>query len=109
MAIFFGFKMFGQSVEVNQSAEIKLLMDLKREITQAERTYQIQIFTGSVSEANAEVKAAMAKVKLPVSMTFEMPNYKVRIGKFRSRADAEKALMKIRTIYPSAFVVAPRN
>ena len=40
-------------------------------------------------------------------MTFETPNYKVRIGKFRTRLEAEKALSKVKNVYPAAFVIAP--
>lgn len=82
-------------------------MEVKKEFAQVEKTFQIQIYNGNINEANNEQKNASAKYKIPVTMTFETPNYKVRVGKFRSRIEAEKALIKIKIDYPAAFVIAP--
>jgi sporulation domain protein len=41
----------------------------------------------------------------PALLTFESPNYKVRIGSFRTRLEAEKNLIEIKKSYPAAFVV----
>lgn len=101
------FSVFGQVIEINQSSQIKELMEIKKELGQFEKTFQIQIYNGRITDANAELKKASEKYKLPVTMTFETPNYKIRIGKFRSRIEAEKILTKIKVDYPAAFVIAP--
>ena len=41
----------------------------------------------------------------PVLLTFESPNYKVRLGSFRTRLEAEKKLVEIKKSYPAAFVI----
>ena len=39
------------------------------------------------------------------SIVFEAPNYKVRIGNYTNRFDANRDLQEIITEYPSAYVV----
>jgi len=97
---------FGQ-MKINQSTQIKEFMEVKKEFAQLEKTYQIQVYNGNVSDANNEMKNASSKFNYPSVMTFETPNYKVRIGKFRTRLEAEKALSKVKNVYPAAFVIAP--
>lgn len=82
-------------------------MEVKKEFGQAEKTYQIQIYNGKVADASQELKKSLETFSYPVVMTFETPNYKVRIGKFRTRIEAEKALSKVKNLYPAAFVIAP--
>ncbi len=42
---------------------------------------------------------------IPVYLTFNAPYYKVRVGDFIRRSDAELFLQKIKAKYPNAFVV----
>lgn len=98
---------YSQEVKIKQNAQIKELMEVKKEFAQLEKTYQIQIFAGNITDANAELKKSSTKTKLPVSMVFETPNYKVRIGKFRTRLEAEKAQNKLKSEYPSSFIIDP--
>ena len=97
----------GQQLKINQSQQIKDLMEVKKEFGQQEKTYQIQIYNGTISEANEEIKRASGKYSYPCFLAFETPNYKVRMGQFRTRLEAEKALTKVKNMYPAAFVIAP--
>ena len=91
--LFWGQYACGQQLKINQS--------------QQEKTYQIQIYNGTISEANEEIKRASGKYSYPCFLAFETPNYKVRMGQFRTRLEAEKALTKVKNMYPAAFVIAP--
>ena len=104
---FFSQYTFSQQLKINQSQQIKDLMEVKKEFAKQEKTYQIQIYNGNISEANEQIKRAASKFSYPCSLTFETPNYKVRIGLFRTRLEAEKALTKVKGSYPAAFVIAP--
>jgi hypothetical protein len=42
-------------------------------------------------------------------MVYETPNYKIWIGNFRSRLEADKALIKIKKKYINAFIFKPKN
>ena len=105
--LLFGQYAVGQEMKINQSQQIKDLMEVKKEFGQQEKTYQIQIYNGTINEANEEIKRASGKYSYPCFLAFETPNYKVRMGQFRTRLEAEKALTKVNNMYPAAFVIAP--
>ena len=100
--LLFGQYAVGQQMKINQSQQIKDLMEVKKEFGQQEKTYQIQIYNGTINEANEEIKYSY-----PCFLAFETPNYKVRMGQFRTRLEAEKALINVKNMYPAAFVIAP--
>ena len=39
-------------MKINQSQQIKDLMEVKKEFGQQEKTYQIQIYNGTITKAN---------------------------------------------------------
>ena len=72
--------------------------------------YRIQIFMQSGNQAlsNAEeiIEEFTEKNKdMPAYLRFTAPYYRVRIGDFRTRLEAEKFLHEIEIDYPQAFVV----
>jgi len=72
--------------------------------------FRIQIFfdSGNTSKQTAMSVKKTFETRFPdikVYLSFEEPNYKVRVGNFRSKLDAEGCLKKIAPSYPSAFVV----
>lgn len=112
MTLFFGLMLtvsgYAQSgVSVSESANIKELMEVKKEIAKNEKAYQIQVYNGNISganEAHATVKSKYGN--MPSALTFETPNYKVRLGAFRTRLEAEKQLVEIKKSYPGAFIIS---
>lgn len=72
--------------------------------------YRIQIFMESGNEAlntAEEIKEAFAKKynNTPAYLIFAAPYYRVRVGDFRTRLQAEKFLQKINRNYPNAWVI----
>lgn len=68
--------------------------------------YRVQIFSGKKQAAldlKAEVLRAMPQIECNV--VYEVPDYKVQIGNYRSKIEAEKALSEIWPVYKSAFYV----
>lgn len=94
-------------VTINQSENIKELMEVKKEFAKDEKVYQIQIYNGTITGANGAHATAKAKLEIPSSLTFETPNYKVRVGAFRTRLEAEKALVEVKKTFPAAFILSP--
>jgi len=81
-------------------------MEQKKEVARNESAFQVQIYNGNITEANKTLLEAKNTFKqYPVLLSFESPNYKVRIGSFRTRLEAEKNLFEIKKTYPAAFVV----
>ena len=72
--------------------------------------YRVQIFfdSGNYSGDRADrVKKEFEKkyYDIPAYITWKAPNYRVRVGDFRTRLDAEKYLKRINRIYPNAWVI----
>jgi hypothetical protein len=79
--------------------------------------YRIQIFTSASRDAaetmreNAEVwwgnarRAASAPREMEMMVAYLQPYYRVRIGAFESREEADEVLDFVRRQYPEAFVV----
>ena len=72
--------------------------------------YKIQLFYGQITEANKvqdEYKSKYAQWEPKI--VYESPNYKVWVGNFRNRLEADRALLKIKENFPSAFVMKPER
>lgn len=98
-------------VTIKQDAEISNLLKLKKEIngenTDSDR-YKISIFSGSRSSAeNAQNGYMNTFNSWSSKIVYETPNYKVYVGNFRSRLEADRALLAIKKKFSSAFVFKP--
>ena len=72
--------------------------------------YRVQISTDAGNNAKdlsnkvlQEFKATFSDV--PAYITYQQPNFKVRCGNFRNKAEARKLQKRIAYLYPSAFIV----
>lgn len=99
--------------EVVTSAEVKKLISLKKEINEKvfnAQYYAIQLYYGNNTAAERILKEF--KVTFPeweTELSFETPNYKVRVGRFKDLNVANQKLEEIRKKYPSAFLLEPNN
>lgn len=71
--------------------------------------YRIQIFMASGNDAldlSEKVKEEFIEEypDIPVYLTFGEPNYRVRIGDYRTRLEAERFLEKLSRDYPGSWV-----
>jgi len=106
---------FGQSknLDIEIDEELKKLLSLKILINKKnyeKNYYAIQLYNGNYTRAN-EILLDF-KEKFPEwesNLTFETPNYKVRVGNFKDLLNASKELDYIRKLYPSAFLLRPNN
>jgi hypothetical protein len=72
--------------------------------------YRIEIFFESGNQSkNMAIEAKSEFVnkfpEVPSYLLFQPPNYKVRVGDFRTKMEADKFLREIKPYYPSAFIV----
>jgi hypothetical protein len=72
--------------------------------------FRIQIFFDSGNNSKSKAVSAMSEFrskhsKVEAYLMFQEPNYKVRVGDFRSRMDAQRFLHKLGDSYPNAFIV----
>lgn len=99
--------------KIETSPAVKTLIERKIEINKAvfeNQYYAIQLYYGNNTAANRILKEF--RVNFPeweVELSFETPNYKVRVGRFKDLNIASQKLEEIRKVYPSAFLLEPNN
>lgn len=69
--------------------------------------YRVQIYFGGVRQKAAEVKLDFAGKHPEIAsyLTYLAPNFKVRVGDFRTRLEAQGFLKSIEGQYPTSFIV----
>jgi len=101
-------------IQVIQDDRVDLLVSKHIQINQNRKGmegYRIQIFfdSGNNSKTKAQSIYEGFKAKYPdvgAYLSFKSPNYKVRVGDFRSRLDAQRFLNDIILEYPNAWIIA---
>ena len=96
-------------VNIDQDKDITTLLEYKKDLSTVD-LYKIQVYQGNRSGAeDAKNKFASLYEEWPISMEYETPNYKIWVGNFRSRLEADKALIKIKKNYTNAFIFKPKK
>ncbi|MBZ9631039.1 SPOR domain-containing protein [Salegentibacter sp. LM13S] len=99
-------------INVSDDAKLSKLLELKSEMSKDNEIgdrFKIQLFYGNNGEANEVIKDYRSKFEYPSLIAYEAPNYKVWVGNFRNRLEADRALLKIKESFPSAFIPKPRR
>lgn len=98
------------TVVVNQDRQIDRLLSLKKEINKTELNYKIQIYNGDRSGAEeTKLKFKKSFTDWSILMKFETPNYKIWVGNFKTRLEADLALLKVKRKFGSAFIFRPKT
>ena len=101
------------SVKVEQDSTITKLMATKIEIDFEDYSstfYTIQLFCGDnklAQELFENFKQSFADWEIKLS--FETPNYKVQVGRFKDYYFGQKKLKEIKKVYPEAFLLKIKN
>ena len=110
--LFFGFQLHAQqaTVEVNQDPQIDELLALKKDLNRRETNFKIQIYNGNRSGAQ-DARAEFRKYFYgwSTSMEYETPNYKIWVGNFRTRLEADRALIQVKRKFGNAFIFKPKS
>lgn len=97
-------------VQIDQDPKVEKLIETRVKMNRSDNDnyYKIQIYNGPLAGAE-DAKSEFKKQyhDLVCDISFETPNYKVRVGKFRTRLEAEKQLLDIRKKYSNAFLLVP--
>ncbi len=96
---------------IEQDGKLQPLLELKEELESENKLfngYTIQLHNGDLQKAKERRNEyEKTNAKWPASIQYETPNYKLWVGNFDSRLDADRALLKLRKDFPSAFVLKP--
>lgn len=94
---------------ISQSSDIDKLLQYKKSID-THSLYKIQIFSGERSAAeSSKAKFTRDFPDYSISMEYQTPNYKIWVGDFRTRMEADRALIIVKKNYSSAFIFAPKR
>ncbi|MBT3443485.1 MAG: SPOR domain-containing protein [Flavobacteriaceae bacterium] len=97
------------SVKIQQDSSITRLMAAKKNIdteNYSSKFYTIQLFYGN--NKRAEELYENFKRDFPnweVDLSFETPNYKVQVGRFKDYYFGLNKLKEIKKVYPAAFLL----
>lgn len=102
-----------QNVVVSQNPKIEQLVEDHKTVNAKIAViegFRIQIFfdSGNNSRSNAETakqKFSSQHPAVQAYLTFKEPNFRVRVGDFRTRNEARGFLKQIILDYPNAFVI----
>lgn len=102
-----------QNLNVRQDAKFQQLLSERRKISSSatiNERYKIQIFSGDSEKAKSELYSCKQQFKeLDGTIVFNTPNYKVWIGNFRTRIEAERNLVELKKSYSNAFLIKPQS
>lgn len=109
----------GNDVTIIQAPGIDSILmkhvEMNEKLLQGEDNYaidgfRIQIFEESGNRSSTHAREVMAEFSekypdIPAYLTWQAPNFKVRIGDYSTRMQAEGVLKKIQRDYPIAWVI----
>lgn len=100
-----------QNKNIEQDPKFEQLLNEKRKINNSltvNDSYKIQIFTGSSENAKKTLNEFRQEFKeIDVTIVFNTPNYKVWVGNFRTRIEAEKTLADVKDRYKNVLLIKP--
>ena len=97
------------TITINEDEKVSQLLSLKKSLEQENKLsvgYTIQLYYGELSKANEIIKDYKNNFNSwPASIEYETPNYKVWVGSFSNRLEADRARLEIAEKFPTAFIL----
>lgn len=102
-----------QKFNIIQDPKFENLLNEKRKINSSitvNDRYKIQIFYGTNEEAKKALSAFRKEYKnLDGTIVYSNPSYKVWVGTFKTRIEAERNYKEILKKYPNALLLRPNK
>lgn len=100
-------------ITVKQDSKFEQLLNEKRKINISNAVndrYKIQIFSGESEKAKNTLNDFRREFKnIDGTIVFFTPNYKVWVGNFKTRIEAERNLIEIRKSYKNVHLIRPNK
>jgi hypothetical protein len=100
-------------VSISQDPKFEQLLNEKRKINSSitiNDRYKIQIFNGDAENSKKALTDFKKENKnMDATIVFSTPQYKVWVGNFKTRIEAEKNLNELKKKYPNAFLIKPNK
>ncbi len=101
------------NVAVTQDQKFEQMLNEKRKINSSitvNDRYKIQIYNGESETAKKTLTDFRSAFKnFDGTIVFSTPTYKVWIGNFKSRIEAERNLAEVKKKYANAFLIKPNK
>ena len=112
--IFLNFNtLLAQEVKVIQDPKIEQLLNEKRKVNASitiNNQYKIQVFNGSSEESKKTlIQFKKENKNYDATIVFSTPLYKVWVGNFKTRIEAERNLNILKKKYPNAILIKPNK
>jgi len=114
-ALFFSSYSYSQNekVTVTQDSKFENLLSEKRRINSSitiNDRYKIQIFNGDSENSKKTLNEFKKEFKnLDATIIFNTPYYKVWVGNFKTKIEAERNLIALQKKYPNALLIKPNK
>jgi hypothetical protein len=112
---FFNINLFSQedNITVSQNPKFENLLNEKRKINASitvNDIYKIQIYNGDI-ESSKKILIDFKKefLNLDGTIVFYTPAYKVWVGNFKTRIEAERNLILLKAKYPNSLIIQPNK
>ncbi len=95
-------------ISIQQDPKIAELVKLYTEVNSKTGFYQIQVGFGNFQKAQ-DLKSQV-DIDFPdwySKIEFESPTYRVRLGRFKTKLEAERKYLEVRKKYPDAMLLKP--
>ena len=100
-------------VSVNRDPKFGQLLNEKRKMNSSitiNDRYKIQIYNGDTENSKKTLFDFKRENKnIDATIVFSTPLYKVWVGNFKTRIEAEKNLNDLKKKYPNAFLIKPNK
>lgn len=97
-------------VTIQQDPKIDELVKLYADVNSKSGFYQIQVGFGDYQKA--QNLKSQVEIDFPdwySKIEFESPTYRVRLGKFKTKLEAERKYLEVRKKYPDAMLLKPES
>ena len=98
------------SVNIEQDAKLEEALDIYASNTSNKDYYTIQVGFGSY--ARAENLKTQVDIDFPgwrSKIVFDSPTYRVHVGRFKSKLEAERRFLEVREKYPASLLLKPEK
>ena len=98
---------------LTQDPQFEMMLNEKRKINTSitvNDKYKIQVYNGDSETSKRTLNDFKKEYKnCDGTIVFNTPAYKVWVGDYRTRIEAERNLAEIKKKYPTAFIVKPNK
>ncbi|PIF00865.1 MAG: translation initiation factor IF-2 [Maribacter sp.] len=97
-------------ISIQQDKRIEELLDIYKSSNENHEYYRIQVGFGSYAKAKRIKESVEADFpNLFSKIDFDSPTYRIRVGRFKTKLEAERKFIEVREKYPNAMLLKPKK